>query len=686
MNGCMRRLLMLFVLACSLQVCAQNISVVSFKLLENDLTANTTGTMERDQNGEPAALIKVTTTEQGFVFDGGMTGIVKTRQEVGEVWVYVPHGIKRITVKHPQLGVLRDYYFPIAIEKAKTYEMVLTMGKVETIVTRSASKQYVIFNVLPTNAIVELDTMPLDVSSNGYAEKAMPYGTYNYRVSCANYHTEAGMITVSAQGKVEVNVTLRPKFGWVTVDGAEEYHGAHVYVDNERIGQIPIKGVSLNNGKHQVRVIKSLYKPYEQTVNISEGDTASISVEMIPNFVNVTFDTDAENEVWVDGKLRGKGKCVVGLEAGEYTVEVKRASHRTVSEVISVSNIQGQTFRLPSPTPIYGILDITSTPSRATVYLDGVEKGQTPLILDEVLIGEYEIMFEKQGYAVLTEKANVSHRENTKVQAVLNQSNVAEEITLVNTENNKDSKLTIKTNNLDNYELYVNRKKCGEFFGDKFQMPSLPLNEYELNIKGKKYAGKQTLILNESSTDVFITTKHRRNFTQSNKSIYLGIIPYSIVDIFEPYASYGMKIGGYIKRWNIEASYNYLKNPPAEYDSFDASMIDLKLGYAFNVGNNFVITPQLGYAEGSRFQYVFYDNAYEVRDQGRSDDLSGLTLGGMFQYQISKYVGVALSFDYLCYGIQTLNSWYGSDTFKRKNSVKSASLSVMFTLPFGNRR
>ena len=46
---------------------AQNISVESFKLLENDLTANTTGTMERDQNGEVVALIKVVTTGQGLM-------------------------------------------------------------------------------------------------------------------------------------------------------------------------------------------------------------------------------------------------------------------------------------------------------------------------------------------------------------------------------------------------------------------------------------------------------------------------------------------------------------------------------------------------------------------------------------------------------------------------------------------
>ena len=62
--------------ATSLSSFAQGLNVVSFKLLETDLTANTRGTQKMDQNGETAALIKIVTPEQGFMFDGGSLGIV----------------------------------------------------------------------------------------------------------------------------------------------------------------------------------------------------------------------------------------------------------------------------------------------------------------------------------------------------------------------------------------------------------------------------------------------------------------------------------------------------------------------------------------------------------------------------------------------------------------------------------
>ena len=102
---------------------AQTMSVVEFKADETDLTANTAGTIVIDQNGEKCALIKIETTEFGFSFDAGSLGVVKTEQHTGEVWVYVPDGVKRISISHPKLEKLRDYDLGLSVKKAKTYIM-----------------------------------------------------------------------------------------------------------------------------------------------------------------------------------------------------------------------------------------------------------------------------------------------------------------------------------------------------------------------------------------------------------------------------------------------------------------------------------------------------------------------------------------------------------------------------------
>ena len=87
------------ILSCILTICGViplwsqegGIEVVGFRLLENDLTANTHGTSKKDGNGETAALIKIVSPEKGFRFQNGSLGIVGTEQDhVGETWLYLP--------------------------------------------------------------------------------------------------------------------------------------------------------------------------------------------------------------------------------------------------------------------------------------------------------------------------------------------------------------------------------------------------------------------------------------------------------------------------------------------------------------------------------------------------------------------------------------------------------------------
>ena len=139
------RLFCLLALFAGVGVNAQNISVKSFQLLETDLTALFRETQEIDQNGEVAALIKVITTETGFLFDVGALGIVKRVQKPGEIWLYVPHGVQRININHQELGRLeKPYYFPIPIQAARTYELVLTANRVKNNVEEEKVVQVVV--------------------------------------------------------------------------------------------------------------------------------------------------------------------------------------------------------------------------------------------------------------------------------------------------------------------------------------------------------------------------------------------------------------------------------------------------------------------------------------------------------------------------------------------------------------
>lgn len=116
-----RMILILAILCATTTSKAQQFQVKSFKQLTNDISAYIDTV--RDLNDEACALVKVVCS-QDFAFSSPL-GIVKRKNETGEIWLYLPQGSTLLTLKHPQWGVLRDYQFFKPLESRMTYELVV---------------------------------------------------------------------------------------------------------------------------------------------------------------------------------------------------------------------------------------------------------------------------------------------------------------------------------------------------------------------------------------------------------------------------------------------------------------------------------------------------------------------------------------------------------------------------------
>lgn len=115
------QIIMLIVVILPAEALAREFSVTSFRELPNDVSAFINPV--RDLNNEDCALLKVVAPSD-FVFSTPL-GIVKRVDKTGEIWLYLPRGSRKITLKHADWGILRDYVFPGKLESHKTYEMIL---------------------------------------------------------------------------------------------------------------------------------------------------------------------------------------------------------------------------------------------------------------------------------------------------------------------------------------------------------------------------------------------------------------------------------------------------------------------------------------------------------------------------------------------------------------------------------
>ena len=387
---------------------AQNISVADFYLSENDNTARLHGTKRMDNNENLCALIKVETTEKGlWAFDVGLLGVQDTELQnaahPAQIWVWVPYSVLFIEIQHDKLGTLR-YNFPCSIDKGCTYIMKLTTGKVNILVEEAIDQQFLIFNVTPKDAIISVDGEPLPVK-DGYAEKRVKIGKHDYRIEALDYHTEVGKVDVTASKKAEVNISLKPAFGYLQIAGdAAILSQATIYVDKANGSETLKNGMKLSSGQHTVRVIHPKYKPYEHTVTITDGETISHTVILGTNFSTVTLKVEGGSEIYIDGERKGVDSWTGDLVAGEYIVECRKQHHRATQRRVTISeHMSGEVITLDSPLPINGQLVVTSTPSRAKVFIDGKQTDETPMQLSAILIGEHTLRLEKDGCAPLTE-------------------------------------------------------------------------------------------------------------------------------------------------------------------------------------------------------------------------------------------------------------------------------------------
>ena len=101
---------------------AQEIRVKSFQKLEKDLFARTNPRL--DLNDNPCTVIRFITPGKGLQFEGNVIG--DPLYFAGETLIYMTKGSKRVTIKHPDYGVLR-YEFPEKLDRQSVYEIPLKL-------------------------------------------------------------------------------------------------------------------------------------------------------------------------------------------------------------------------------------------------------------------------------------------------------------------------------------------------------------------------------------------------------------------------------------------------------------------------------------------------------------------------------------------------------------------------------
>ncbi len=384
----------------------KDIIISDFREEKNSIEANIAGNIYYDGNERKCALIKLETTQTGFSFNFGVSAKVEhAEQKVAELWVWVGPGAKFITISHPKYGKSDRFTFPAPLESARTYTLkLITPEEVKAApVEEKVNQQYLVFDIKPKNAalFVNEEFWPLD---DGIASRYVDFGEYSWRVELDEYHTEAGTTLVQDPDKaVEVNLDLRPAFGFLSVTYNADLQDATIYLDNTAIGQAPIDRLHLRSGEHTLFIAKRYYDNYVAKILIEDGQHLIHTPQLLSNTALTTLMVEGDADILVNNVVVGKGEWRGLLEPGKYRLEAKKEFYKSRDLVRTIVKGATDTIHLPAPVPMFTSMRIETKPLKAKVNLDGKDIGTTPVSIKEIQFGRHVMTFTLPGYETVVD-------------------------------------------------------------------------------------------------------------------------------------------------------------------------------------------------------------------------------------------------------------------------------------------
>ncbi len=566
------------------------IKVVDFYLNENDLAANMHGSIVYDQNGEKCALIKIRTNQIGFSFDVGMLGVTKTVQKTGEIWVYVPEGVKHITLYHTNLASLK-YDFKQPLQRAKTYILELQAKEIFNVVDDKTKVGTINLEIYPPTANIVINAIPVKLDQEGKEQVQLYYGRYTYELSDPNYYPVSGLLKIDRSTPQNLKIRMKQAFGWLNLSSEEGLDGATIYIDNNVVeGTVNTNRIPVKHGSHTVRIENPLYLPYSADFSISDSTTTTLAVTMQQNYGTVTLNcADPQATIFVDGQLKAKGAWTGKISTGNHTFECRRGYHNSSTRTLNIGNGSIITVPLDAPTPILGTLDISTNPEGASVYLNDTLVGTTPFVNRNILIGEKTLRIEKQFYTTEEREITLSPDSTVKISVPLT------------------NRVPVNISaSIDSSKIYLN----GEYKGVTPYADTLDGGKYSIKVDaGKKYkAINKTIDITPYNNEFHYTLK--RDYTKANE-MYLEVnymLPTN--DLAKSIPVLGFNIGKYIHNVCIEAGIEaefidrefYLNNKDLSYQNVYIENLECfhgSLGYGISLNNRLRFTPQVG------IQYVW---------------------------------------------------------------------------------
>ena len=236
----------------------------------------------------------------------------------------------------------------------------------------------------------------------------------------AGYYPLDASIDVGASADQSFALTLTKLPGKITLTTDPEAN-AEVLVDGAPLGKTPLVDAELTPGLHRLEFRAERYLAEVRELEVTGGgEHQELAAKLTPNWAPVSLRTEPPGAtVLVDGTPAGTTPADLELTAGERAIEVRLAGYNAWNGKVQV--VANEPLALPDVklAAADGRVDVASTPSEASLSIDGEFRGRTPLQLRLSPGRAHRLTLTKPGYETVNTDLSVAADSGRRLQLEL---------------------------------------------------------------------------------------------------------------------------------------------------------------------------------------------------------------------------------------------------------------------------
>ena len=212
--------------------------------------------------------------------------------------------------------------------------------------------------------------------------------------------------------KIIENLTLKPIYA--TINLRTNPSNAAIYINKNNVSNKgELKNYKVNSGNYFIEAKLKNYKDFQKNIILKEQENFTETIQLEPQVGELNIETTPEDcDIYLNGVKQNRLTPAVlrNIQVGSYQLELKKEGFTSIKKQIEIKD--GETTKIFEKL-IAGItIPIITEPSNASIEIDGIYLGISPISYKFTMGKNYNIKITKENYKPINENVYISENVN----------------------------------------------------------------------------------------------------------------------------------------------------------------------------------------------------------------------------------------------------------------------------------